>query len=206
MTFSSKTEKRRTVNMNEEVADKLNRVANKQGKTLYNLINEIAVTDIEAYGKGFSLKEAIDTKSHLDKARKTRLLLVNQDLWYTASGIAYKKNRDDWLNQVYEKAKWYGRVFLDSTSIDTYIESLKDILYNLFWDCNEASIQREDDDTFTLRAFFTPEMLHQHTYVIMRMIEGLLNSSGYAILRYTVESGYLALIFKRVPLPEKQAE
>ncbi|MFQ6135311.1 MAG: hypothetical protein ACE5KU_05815, partial [Nitrososphaerales archaeon] len=74
------------------------------------------------------------------------------------------------------------------------------------WDCNEAAIQREDDDTFTLRAFFTPEMPNQHTYVIMRMVEGLLNSSGYAILRYTVETGYLALIFKCVPLPEEQPD
>ncbi len=200
---SSKTEKRRTVNMNEEIAEELNRVANTQGKTLYSLINELASVGIEAHRLGFSLKEAVENKNLLNRVRKARLLLVNQDLWYTASDIAYKKNKDEWLSQAYEKAKWYGRIFLDNSSEDTLVKSLGDVLHNLFWDCNEVSIQKESGDTVSMRVFFTPEMLLQHTTIVERMIEGLLNTSGYAILRHMVEPGYIALIFKRVPLPEE---
>ncbi len=204
MALSSKNDRRRTVNMSDDIAEELNRIANREGKTLYNLINEIATISIDAYRNGISLKDAVETAIFLERVKKSRLLLVNQDLWYASSGAAYRKNRDEWLNQVYGKAKWYGRVFLNDSSDESFTESLKRTLYNLFWDCNEVEIQRESEDVFRLRILFIPEMPLQHATVVLRMVEGLLNSSGFAILRYTAEQGYLAILFKRVQLPEGQ--
>jgi len=203
MSLKVTSEKRRTVNMNEEIAYELNRVANLQGKTLYSLINEIASASIEAFRQGFSLREALEAAYLLNRAKKTRLLLVNQDLWYFASDVAYKKSRDEWLRQVYEKAKWYGRVFFDSTSTEAFIESLRQIFPNLIWDCSELELEKKYDETLSLRARFVPEMSLQHTSVLLRAVEGIFNASGYAILKYTVEPGYLASIFKCISLPEE---
>jgi len=46
----------------------------------------------------------------------------------------------------------------------------------------------------------------QHTYVLLKAWEGILNASGYAILRYMVEAGYLALIARRISLPNEALE
>lgn len=192
--------------MNEEIADQLNRIANLQGKTLYSLINEIASVSIEAFNQSLSLKEALDAANLLNRAKKTRLMLVSQDLWYLASDIAYRRNRNEWLRQVYEKAKWYGRVFLRSTPKEAFTESLKQVFKGLFWDCSELEMEEKSDGTLSLRAHFAPEMSLQHTSMLMRAVEGILNASGYAILKYTIEPGYLASIFKRVLLPEESSE
>jgi len=198
------SDKRRTVNINEKIAEELNRIANQEGKTLYSLINEIAVIGIDAYRRGFPLKDAVETRVFLDRVKRSRMILVNQDLWYTASGIAYRKDRNGWLNKAYEKAKWYGRLLSEESSDESFTESLRKMLYNLFWDCNEVQIRKNGEDTFDLRVFFIPEMPLQHASVVLRMVEGLLNSSGYAILRHTAEQGYLTILFKRVPLPDMQ--
>jgi hypothetical protein len=99
--FTSGSERRRTVNINDKIAEELNQIANQEGKTLYSLINEIAIIGIDAYRRGFPLKDAVETRVFLDRVRKGRMLLVNQDLWYTASGIAYRKDSDGWLNRAY---------------------------------------------------------------------------------------------------------
>lgn len=192
--------------MNEEIAGELNRIANLQGKTFYSLINEIALAAIDAFNQGFLLREAVDAKSLLDKAKRSRLLLVNQDLWYLASDLAYRRNKDEWMSQVYEKAKWYGRAFLDITSKEALIESFEQVFKNLFWDCSELAIEQGEEETFSLRAYFVPEMPLQHTSVVLRTVEGMLNASGYAILKYTIEPGYLAFIFRRVPLPDEVSQ
>jgi len=188
--------------MSNDVAEELNQIANIQGKTLYSLINELTTFGIEAYRQGFSIKEAIEAKTFLNKAIKSRLLFVNQDMWYNASSIIYKKNKEEWLNQAYEKAKWYGKVFLGKIPENIFIEMFREALKKLFLDCNEIYIKKEEKDTYNLKAIFSPEMPLQHTFVIMRMIEGLLNSSGYAILKYTVEQGYISMMFRCLHLPE----
>jgi len=124
-------------------------------------------------------------------------------MWYNASNIIYKKNKEEWLNQAYEKAKWYGKVFLSKIPEDTFIEMFRDALNKLFLDCNEISIEKEEKDTYNLIAIFSPEMPLQHTFVIMRMIEGMLNSLEYAIIKFTVEQGYISMMFRCLHPPEK---
>lgn len=203
MSSTSKSEKRRTVNMSEKIAEDLNSVANIQGKTAYSLINEAAKAAIEAFDNGFTIKEAFDAKLLIDKAKKNRLILVNQDLWYYSNNIIYNEKKSEWLKEVYEKGKWYGLVFLDNSSTDTFQKTLKELFQILFWDCNGFEIQENTDKTFILKAHFTPEMSLQHTEVVLNEIEGIINSIGYAIINYNIEKGYLRIILKHVPLPQK---
>lgn len=70
--------KRKTVNMNEEIAQDLNKLANMSGKTLYSLINEIGIQAIEANRQGFTLEEAVKAKKLVQSARRSRMVLVNQ--------------------------------------------------------------------------------------------------------------------------------
>ncbi len=43
----------------------------------------------------------------------------------------------------------------------------------------------------------------QQTEVILKAIEGILNSIGYAIINYNIEKGYLKMTLKQVELPVK---
>src|SRR5580658_533881 len=96
--------RRKTVNMNEDIAQELNKLANIQGKTLYSLINELGVCALEANKNGFGLEEAVKAKKLVERAKRSRMMLVNQDLWYFASSQAMRMSSTKWVKKIHDCA------------------------------------------------------------------------------------------------------
>ena len=198
MSLSTTFGKRRTVNMSEEIAEELNRLANSQGKTLYSLINEIGLATLESYRHGFNLNDAIKAKLVLDRAKKSRMVLVNQDLWYSGSSKAYKSFKTEWLKQAYEHAKWRAHVFLNNGSHEEVITSVKKLLEDYEWDCTDIAIEQKGSDGIFLRLVFVPEMSLEHTKSLFKVFEGMFNVLGYVIVDSVVRPGFLMLLFKKL--------
>lgn len=195
----TKLGKRKTVNMNEDVAQELNRLANLQGKTLYSLINEIGIYALEANRQGFSLEEAVRAKKLVDSAKRSRMVLVNQDLWYFASSEAMKASKNRWLKLIRDGAQWQANVFLGGSSDAEFIESVRRFVSDFFWDCGEARIEeRQPGEDVTLRLAFVPEMPIEHTQGLFKAFEGMFNTHGFVAVDSTVEPGFLTVAFKKV--------
>jgi hypothetical protein len=191
--------KRKTVNMHEGVAQELNRMANLQGKTLYNLINEIGLSALEANKSGFSLDDAVIAKKLVQKARRSRMVLVNQDLWYFASSQAIRASRSKWLKLVRECAQWQANVFLTGASDAEFIESVRRLLADFFWDCGEARLDVQDGgENLAVRLAFVPEMPLEHTQGLFKAFEGMFNTHGYLVTDSMVEPGFLTIEFRRI--------
>jgi hypothetical protein len=197
--LDSKLGKRKTVNMNEDVAQELNRLANLSGKTLYSLINEIGIQALEANKQGFSLEEAVTAKKLLQSARRSRMVLVNQDLWYFASSEAMKASKSKWLKLIRDSSQWQANVFLTGSSDSEFIESVRKLLANYFWDCGEVMVvQGEKSQSIAMRLAFVPEMPLEHTRGLFKAFEGMFNVHGYVPTDSTVEPGFLAITFRKV--------
>ncbi len=197
--LDTKLGKRKTVNMNEDVAQELNRLANLSGKTLYSLINEIGIQALQADKQGFSLEEAVAAKKLLQRARRSRMVLVNQDLWYFASSEAMKASKSKWLKLIRDSSQWQANVFLSGSNDVEFIESMRKLLANYFWDCGEVALERgEKGEMLALRIAFVPEMPLEHTQGLFKAFEGMFNVHGYVPTDYTVEPGYLAISFRKV--------
>lgn len=191
--------KRKTVNMNEDVAQELNRLANLSGKTLYSLINEIGIYALEANKQGFSLEDAVKAKKILQSARRSRMVLVNQDMWYFASSEAMKASKNKWLKLIRDSAQWQANVFLTSPGDAEFIESVKRLLADFFWDCGEARLDAgEKGEDLTLRLAFVPEMPLEHTQGLFKTFEAMFNARGFIATESTVEPGFLEIEFKKV--------
>jgi hypothetical protein len=191
--------KRKTVNMNEDLAQELNRLANLSGKTLYSLINEIGLQALEANRQGFSLEEAVAANKLLRGARRSRMVIVNQDLWYFASAEAMKASKRRWLKLIHDSAQWQANVFLTGSSGAEFIDSVRRLLADYFWDCSEVRLEQgERGDRVTLRLAFVPEMPLEHTQGLFKAFEGMFNTRGYVPTESTVEPGFLAITFKKV--------
>jgi len=196
--LETKLGKRRTVNMSEEIAQELNRLANLQGKTLYSLINEVGLSTIEANRQGFSLDEAVDAKKLVQRARKSRMVLVNQDLWYHASSQAMKASKTKWLKLLRDSAQWQANVFLSGSSDAEFLESLKKFLADFSWDCSEVRLDERASDGPLLRLAFVPEMPLEHTQGLFKALEAMFNVHGYVPVDSTVEPGFLVVHFKKI--------
>jgi len=191
--------KRKTVNMNEEIAQELNKLANMSGKTLYSLINEIGIQALEAHRQGFGLEEAVAAKKLMQSATKSRMVLVNQDLWYFASSEAMNASKGRWLKLIRDSAQWQANVFLSGSSAPEFVESVKQLIADYFWDCGDARLEvGQHGEDLALRLAFVPEMPVEHTQGLFKTFEGMFNVHGYIATESTVEPGFLAISFKKV--------
>lgn len=195
--LDTKFGKRKTVNMNEDIAQELNKLANTQGKTLYSLINEMGLYVLEANRQGFSLEEAVTAKKMVGSARRSRMVLVNQDLWYFASSQAMRVSKTKWLKLIRDCAQWEANVFLTGSSDAEFVASVRRLLADFFWDCSEVRLDAEGVD-LTLRLAFVPEMPLEHTQGLFKAFEGMFNTYGYIATDSTVEPGFLSVVFKKV--------
>jgi hypothetical protein len=197
--LDTKFGKRKTVNMNEDIAQELNKLANSSGKTLYSLINEIGIHALEANRQGFSLEDAVAAKKLVQSARRSRMVLVNQDLWYYASSQAMKASKNKWLKLIRDCAQWQANVFLTGSSDKEFIESVKALLSDFFWDCSEIKLEEgHGGDSLTMRLAFVPEMSLEHTEGLFKAFEGMFNAHQYVVTDSMVKPGFLAVTFKRV--------
>ena len=198
MSLSTTFGKRRTVNMSEEIADELNKLANSQGKTLYSLINEIGLAALESYKHSFTPGDAVQAKKMLDRAKRSRMILVNQDLWYSASTKAYKSFKNEWQKQVYDNAKWYAHVFLNNGSEQDLASSIKKLISDFSWDCTEATVERKGADELFLKLVFVPEMPMEHTKNLFKAFEAMFNVFGYVVIDQVVKAGFLTAVLKKL--------
>ena len=197
--LDTKFGKRKTVNMNEDIAQELNRLANVSGKTLYSLINELGICALEANKNGFSLEEAVKAKKLMERAKRSRMILVNQDLWYFASSQALRGSKDKWMKRIRDCAQWQANVFLTGSSDKEFVESVRNLLSDFFWDCGEARVEEtQGADSLSFRLAFVPEMPLEHTQGLFKAFEGMFNVHGYIATDSTVEPGFLTIVFKKV--------
>jgi hypothetical protein len=204
VSLDTKFGKRKTVNMNEDIAQELNKLANLQGKTLYSLINEIGLNALEANRNGFTLDEAVIAKKLTQRAKKSRMVLVNQDLWYFASSQALRASKNRWLKLVRDIAHWQANVFLANSGDSEFIESVRRLLTDFFWDCAEIKLEETDSDhALALRLAFVPEMPLDHTQGLFKVFEGMFNVHGYVVTDSMVEPGFLTVSFKKIGISEK---
>jgi len=197
--LDTKFGKRRTVNMNEDIAQELNKLANSSGKTLYSLINEIGIYALEANRQGFSLEEALAANKLVRSARRSRMVLVNQDLWYFASSQAMKGSKGRWLKLIRDCAQWQANVFLSGSGDKEFLESVRRLLSDSYWDCSEAKLEEgQAGDGLAMRLAFVPEMPLEHTQGLFKAFEGMFNVHGFVVTDSVVKPGFLAVNFKKV--------
>jgi hypothetical protein len=196
--LDTKFGKRKTVNMNEDIAQELNKLANQSGKTLYSLINEIGMYALEASRQGFSLEDALAAKKMVQRARRSRMVLVNQDLWYFASSQAMKTSDKKWLKLIRDCARWQANVFLTASTEKEFIESVRALLTDFFWDCGEVKLEAQAAGGLAMRLAFVPEMPLEHTQGLLKAFEGMFNAHGYVVVDSMVKPGFLTIALKKV--------
>jgi hypothetical protein len=199
VSLDTKFGKRKSVNMSEDIARELNRLANLQRKTFFSLVNEIGLFALEADKNGFTLEEAVTAKKLVQRAKRSRMVLVNQDLWYFASSQALKASKNKWLKLLRDSAQWQANVFLVGSSDADFVQSLRRLLADFFWDCGEVRLEEVDGgEGLSLRLAFVPEMPLGHTQGLLKTLEGMFNSHGYLVTGSMVEPGFMDVAFKKV--------
>ncbi len=103
--------KRKMLAAEEDLANKVAELANRRGLTVYQTVNDILEQALRAEEQGLNLKEAVDRRSDMERAREMGLTFTVERLYYQIVDLAYGRDREKVRDLWREMGFWYGKYF-----------------------------------------------------------------------------------------------
>ncbi len=103
--------KRKMLAAEEDLANKVAKLAEKRGLTVYQTVNDILEQALRAEEQGVSLREVVDRRGDMDRAREMGLTFTVGHLYYKVVDAAYSKDKERILDLWRDMGFWYGKYF-----------------------------------------------------------------------------------------------
>jgi len=187
--------KRKMLAAREDLADKIAKIAEQRGFTLFGMVNDLLELAIEADRVGFSLKDAVDAYELNKETRDASFTLVLESLLYDTADIAYEEASEKTLKTWFDAGTWAARRYIALGAKDplgAYERELKAFGLN-----TGVTITQNGQDV-SIR-ILNPRFSKVYTVLFNSYLEGVLAGSGYAVTFNEVGRGNIRLeaTFKR---------
>jgi hypothetical protein len=103
--------KRKMLAAEEDLANRVAQLAEKRGLTVYQTVNDILEQAIRAEAQGVNLKEALDRRSDMARARDMGLTFTVENLYYQVIDTAYSEDKTRIKDLWRDMGFWYGKYF-----------------------------------------------------------------------------------------------
>lgn len=194
-------EERKTLMIKEDLVQKLNEIANKSGRTLYGLTNEIVETAIFAHQKSVSLREAVALFEWVRAARVMKFTIAESDLLYRREALAQKQLGQQWLAIWPERGKRLAKFLTTWFPGKNVIELLQEFFTNLIWDCMECQVTKSEQGEVFFRCVFMPELPPERVETWVMELDGYFEAIGYRRRSRDTTGGLILLNY----VPSQQA-
>jgi len=177
----------------EDIANRVVEMAKRRGVTVFQTVNDILEQALRADGMGLVLKEVIDRRWMLERAREVGFTFAVERLLYEVVDTAYGHARQQLSQMWLEMGGWYGKYFAGKR--DDGLGAFGEAMELLTLGTSEFSIEeaRGGVSVTCVGESFTPGF----TEVFSLFIEGALEALGYARAAKEVSRGIIRLKFEK---------
>jgi hemoglobin-like flavoprotein len=182
--------RRKMLAARDDLADKIGKIAQKRGFTLFGMVNELLELAIKVDNMGVTLKEAVDAYELAKNVKDASFTLVLESLLYDTTEIAYKKASEETLKKWHDAGTWISQRYIargQKDPLDAYEQELR----ALGWNIPGISIERSGK-TVSIQ-ILSPRFSDSYTTLFNRYLEGFLEGSGYKITFNEVGKGNIRL-------------
>ena len=183
--------KRKFLAAKKEIVMELSSIAEKKKTTLYGLTNGILEQAIKAHKLGEELPEIIREYTIIQMAKQNRCLLIPERVWYMVLDRASRTDRAAIKETSHELGLWYGKYFLTIMNDTISTEAIENALRTVFWNTSSLDVSPADD-RIIIRCI-EPNFTDSHTEFVSIMLEGIMNSLGYAVSERKISRGLITL-------------
>ena len=185
--------RRKMLAAEEDVANRVVEMAKRRGATVFQTVNDILEQALRVDGLGLSLKEVVDRRGMLEKAREVGLTFTVERLLYDAMDIAFEHAKNQLSDMWLEAGRWYGKFFA-SRSKDG-VAAFKEAMELFTFGKSEFSVEEEKSNVSVacVGERFTPGF----TEMLSLFIEGVFEAFGYGQVEKEVSKGIIHLRFER---------
>jgi hypothetical protein len=182
--------KRKTFVAREDLLDRLSRVADERGYSLYALVNDLFDLALKADALGLDLHRVLDERGVLETAKRAGFVLALESLCYDMSDLAYEKAKGKALKSWFEAGVWLAKRYVTSGVKDP-LEALRRDLGTFMWNASCFSLEGGGDKASV--SVFSPRFSEAYTFLLASLFEGLLAGFGYEVAEREVFKGNIRL-------------
>ncbi|RLI25479.1 MAG: hypothetical protein DRO52_03965 [Candidatus Hecatellales archaeon] len=201
---STKRGDKKFVAVRGDLLQKAIEISNRRGKSFYGFVNEIFEQAIKADEMDSTLPEILEKYRFIETLRKAGAVMVTLDLLNYCLDRLLETQSKSLLEKWYEAGVWYGKYL--SAKFENPLEALTKTLNIYFWEVTETRLSSNSDGTATLK-IIAPNQSQEHTELLARFIEGVVNSLNYKVSRREFWRGIIILeLVKRVFPSDMESE
>jgi len=178
-------------------------ISNRRGKSFYGFVNEVFEQAIRAEEMDSTLAEIVEKYKFIETLRKAGAVMVTLDLLNYCLDQLLETRSKDLLERWYESGVWYGKYL--SAKFENPLEALSKTLNMYFWEISEIRFSSNSDGTATIK-IIAPNQSHEHTELLAKFVEGVVNSLNYKISKREFWKGIIILeLVKRMLPPDMES-
>lgn len=183
-----------------DLIQKIMEIANRDGKTVFGLVNEIFEQAIRAEDMKVSLEEIIDFYTLIEIMKKAGAIITTSDVQNYLINRLYGIEKESLLEKWYVSGVWYGKYL--ATKFDDAVGIFKRIFEACLWDVTEANLTVKNDSAIELRCV-APSHTPENTELLAEFIKGVMNALNYKVTKQEFWKGIILMdLEKRRPLSD----
>ncbi|MFP3952445.1 MAG: hypothetical protein ACLFVP_09945 [Candidatus Bathyarchaeia archaeon] len=184
--------RRKMLAAKEEIANDIVDLANEKDLTVYQTVNDILTQALRVEGMGLTLKEVVDERWMLERAREIGLTFIIEHLLYQIVDEAYTQDPEAAKKLWVDIGHWYGKYFQSKS--ENPIESFAETMELLTFGISEFILEKEEDDIAI--SCIGERYTEGYTELFSLFIENALEIMGYDLVEKDTSKGIIRLKLK----------
>ncbi len=182
--------KRKTFVAREDLLNRLADVAEAQGSSLFELVNDIFQMAIDSDELSFSLKQVVQERKILETAKGAGFVLGLESLWYEMADIAYKKDKRAALKHWFDSGVWFATRYA-TNGAKSPLDDFKNDLSAFTWNAPEFKLDLVGDKASI--KITSPRFTEAYTFLFASFLLGAMGKFGYKPVEQQVSRGVIRI-------------
>jgi len=177
----------------EDIANLIADLAKRKDMTVYQTVNDILEQALRVEGMGLSLRQVVDERWMLERAREIGFTFTIEQLLYRVMDEAYEEDKEKYAGIWREMGHWYGKYF--QAKHENPMEAFREAM-ELFCIGNTDYSMEQTGRSLTL-SFIGERLTPGYTELFSLMVEEALQVLGYKLKEKELKKGMVKLQLTR---------
>jgi len=182
--------RRKTFVAREDLLNRLADVAETQGCSMFELVNDIFQLAIDSDELSFSLKRVVEERKTLETAKGAGFILGLESLWYEMADIAYKKDKRVALKNWFDSGIWFATRYA-TNGLKSPLDDFKNDLSAFTWNAPEFELELVGHKASI--KITSPRFTEAYTFLFASFLLGAMGKFGYKPVEQQVSRGVIRL-------------
>jgi len=187
--------RRKMLAAEEHIANRVAELAKRRGTTVFQTVNEMLEHAVRIEEMGIPLKEVVDEREVLEKARKLGFTFAIERLMYELIDLANLRAKDKTSEIWLETGRWYGKYF-SSRSKDG-IKEFKEAMELLSFGNSEFELKENRSGEISV-ACVGERLSLVYSDLLSKFMAGVFEAFSYRPIEKEISKGVIRLKFEKL--------